>query len=62
MGLTSGESLHGHEIFEVFMVGNDVNCMAQRLKIVSPGFEGFECDKTRDEPSRVTDRGHGEWS
>jgi len=20
------------------------------------------CDKTRDEPSRVTDRGHGEWS
>jgi len=20
------------------------------------------CDKTRDEPSQVTDRGHGEWS
>jgi len=24
--------------------------------------EDWECDKTRDEPSRVTDRGHGEWS
>jgi len=23
---------------------------------------GAVCDKTRDEPSRVTDRGHGEWS
>jgi len=22
----------------------------------------WPCDKTRDEPSRVTDRGHGEWS
>jgi len=38
----SGESLGGHKIFEVFMVSNDIDHMVQRLKIVPPGFEGFE--------------------
>jgi len=32
--------------------GYSVNC--------NPIYVG--CDKTRDEPSQVTDRGHGEWS
>ena len=36
-------------------------------EVVSPdlllkGLKEVVCDKTRDEPLRVTDRGHGEWS
>ena len=42
MDLSSGEEFHGCEIFEVFVVRDDINQRSWTFKVVSPDFEGFE--------------------
>ena len=42
MELSSSEEFGGHKIFEIFVVGDDVNQRSQTFKVVSPNFEGFE--------------------
>ena len=40
--LTMGEELGGSKILQVPVVGNYVNGMNWRYKVISPNFEGFE--------------------
>jgi len=50
---------------EIFRLAIDDKCRRRWLITIFEGIQVFRlelCDKTRDEPSRVTDRGHGEWS
>ena len=36
------EEFGGHEIFEIFVVSDDVDRRSQTFEVVSPDFEGFE--------------------
>ena len=38
----SGEQFSGHEIFEIFVVGDNIDQRSWTFEIVSPDFEGFE--------------------
>ena len=42
MDLSSSEEFGGREIFEIFVVGDDVDRRSWTFKVVSPDFEGFE--------------------
>ena len=42
LDLLSGEKFGGRKIFEIFVVGDDVNQRTQTFEVVSPKFEGFE--------------------
>ena len=42
MDLSSGEGFGGHEIFKIFVVGDNVDWRSWTFKVVSPNFEGFE--------------------
>ena len=38
----SGEKFGGREIFEIFVVGDNIDQRSQTFEVVSPDFEGFE--------------------
>ena len=40
--LSSSEEFGGCEIFEIFVVGDDVNWRSRTFEVVSPNFEGFK--------------------
>ena len=40
-GLASGEEFGGGEVFEIFVIGYNVNGVWATFKVVSPGSEGF---------------------
>ena len=40
--MSSGEKFGGREIFEIFVVGDDVDRRSWTFEVVSPNFEGFE--------------------
>ena len=42
MDLLSGEEFGGHEIFEIFVVSDNIDWRSQTFEVVSPDFEGFE--------------------
>ena len=42
MDLLSGERFDGCKIFEIFVIGDDVNQRSWTFQEVSPDFEGFE--------------------
>ena len=42
MDLSLSEEFGGREIFEIFVVGDDVNWRSRTFEVVSPDFEGFE--------------------
>ena len=40
--LLSGEDFCGHKMFEIFVVGDDIDQKSWTLEVVSPNFEGFK--------------------
>ena len=42
MDLFSSKEFGGCEIFEIFVVGDDVDRRSRTFKVVSPDFEGFK--------------------
>ena len=40
--LLSGEEFGGHKVFEIFVVGDDVDRRSRTFEVVSPNFEGFK--------------------
>ena len=42
MDLSSGEEFCGCKIFEICVVGDDIDWRSQTFEVVSPDFEGFK--------------------
>ena len=40
--MLSGEEFGGRKIFEIFVVGDDIDQRSQTFEVVSPDFEGFK--------------------
>ena len=45
MDLSSSEEFGAHEIFEIFVVGDNIDWRSCTSKVVSPNLEGFEDHK-----------------
>ena len=45
LDLSSGEEFGSRKIFEIFVVGNDIDWRSQTFEVVSSNFEGFEDHK-----------------
>ena len=45
MDLSSDEKFGGCKIFEIFVIGDDINWRSWTFEVVSPDFEGFKDHK-----------------